>query len=501
MARGERRVAIGAAAALARAIERFGTVVGADHVQSKPADLAAYAHPMTPIETAGHAPAAVVSPASVAEIQALLRIAGEAQVPLWPVSTGRNFGYGSTLVARPGTVLLELRRMNRILDLDPVLGTVLVEPGVTYQMLHERLAQDRLDWWLDFPAPGPLVGPIGNTLERGGGTTAYFDHLAHSCGFEVVLADGSVVRTGMGGVKGTTAWQSYRYGYGPWLDGIFTQSNFGIVTKMGLQLMPKPEVARTFLASWPGSGDVAKAVDAIRPLRLDGTIGNNGTFLNDTLALTSRRRSEVYRGPGAIPRAAIEAARAPGMGAWLYTYSLYGRADRVAADERAVSEALGHAGATVIPNVPDPMQVGVLGLETFTLFDWIGGGGLAWFSPVCPARGSEAAAQMALAQQIMEQHGIDFMTGATMDGREMLNVMPLVFDRTDRNATAMADACLRALYAAFGARGWGFYRVGIGYMDQAAAIHGDAQRAINRRLKRALDPGNILAPGKSGISL
>jgi 4-cresol dehydrogenase (hydroxylating) len=108
---------------------------------------------------------------------------------------------------------------------------------------------------------------------------------------------------------------------------------------------------------------------------------------------------------------------------------------------------------------------------------------------------------MAVARPIMAAHGIDFMTGATMDGREMLNVMPLVFDRGDAAATAAADACMRALYDAFAAKGWGFYRAGIGYMDRVAEIHGAAQRDVNRRLKRAFDPAGIIAPGKSGIRL
>lgn len=486
-----------------RALKAFAAIVGAEHLLDQPDDLANFSRPMMPVGESAHAPGAVVSPASVEEVRALLRIATEHRVPLWPVSTGRNFGYGSSTVAVAGTVLLDLRRMNRILDVDPVLCTALVEPGVTYQMLADRIAAEKLPLWLDFPAPGPLVGPTGNTLERGGGTTPYFDHFAHSCGFEVVLADGTVLRTGMGGVAGTTAWQAYRYGYGPTLDGLFTQSNFGIVTKMGVWLMPAPEAHRTFLAAWPDDADLARAVDAIRPLRLDGTIGNNGTIANDALVLTGvARRGDLVSGEGAIPaEVARKAAAAKGMGAWNYLYSIYGRADRVASDTTVVTRALAASGATVIPDVPDPMQVGRLSLETFTLFNWRGGGGLAWFSPVCAARGHEAAAQMAIARPIMSAHGIDFMTGATMDGREMLNVMPLVFDRGNAAATAAADACMRALYDAFAAKGWGFYRAGIGYMDRVAEIHGAAQRDVNRRLKRALDPAGIIAPGKSGIAL
>lgn len=491
------------AATFQQALKAFAMIVGSEHLIDDPADLANFSRPLMPVDEQSHAPGAVVSPASVEEVRALLRVAAEHRVPLWPVSTGRNFGYGSTRVAVAGTVLLELRRMDRILDIDPVLCTALVEPGVTYQMLADRIAAEKLPLWLDFPAPGPLVGPTGNTLERGGGTTPYFDHFGHSCGFEVVLADGTVLRTGMGGVRGTKAWQAYRYGFGPTLDGIFTQSNFGVVTKMGLWLMPAPEAHRTFLAAWPNDVDLVRAVDAIRPLRLDGTIGNNGTIANDILVLTGvAKRSNLFDGTGAIPaNIARKAAAAKGLGAWNYLYSIYGRADRVTADTAVVTRALEAAGATVVPDIPDPMQIGKLSLETFTLFDWRGGGGLAWFSPVCTARGDEAAAQMAVARTIMEAHGIDFMTGATMDGREMLNVMPLVFDRGDPAVTEQADRCMRALYDAFAAKGWGFYRAGIGYMDRVAEIHGEAQRAVNRRLKRALDPLGIIAPGKSGIAL
>ena len=303
-----------------RVLKAFAGIVGAEHLLDQPDDLANFSRPMMPVGESAHAPGAVVSPASVEEVRALLRIASEHRVPLLPVSTGRNFGYGSSTVAVAGTVLLDLRRMNRILDIDSVLCTALVEPGVTYQMLADRIAAEKLPLWLDFPAPGPLVGPTGNTLERGGGTTPYFDHFAHSCGFEVVLADGTVLRTGMGGVAGTTAWQAYRYGYGPTLDGLFTQSNFGIVTKMGLWLMPAPEAHRTFLAAWPDDADLARAVDAIRPLRLDGTIGNNGTIANDALVLTGvARRGDLFDGEGAIPaEVARRAAAAKGLGAWNY---------------------------------------------------------------------------------------------------------------------------------------------------------------------------------------
>jgi hypothetical protein len=73
---------------------------------------------------------------------------------------------------------------------------------------------------------------IGNTVDRGVGYTPYGDHFGMHCGFEIVLPNGEVMRTGMGAMPGSNTWQLFPYGFGPYADGLFTQSNFGIVTKM-----------------------------------------------------------------------------------------------------------------------------------------------------------------------------------------------------------------------------------------------------------------------------
>ena len=72
------------------------------------------------------------------------------------------------------------------------------------------------------------------------------DHWNAVCGLEVVLANGEVLRTGMGAMPNSEVWHQYKYGFGPLVDGLFSQSNFGIVTRMGLWLMP---VARGAIAT------------------------------------------------------------------------------------------------------------------------------------------------------------------------------------------------------------------------------------------------------------
>lgn len=491
------------AADFGRALASFGEIVGSEHVLSDPAELMPYGRTMLPVPEEDHQPSAVVMPQSVEEIQRVLGIAERWHIPLWTISTGRNFGYGSAAPATAGQVVLDLKRMNRILEVDADLGTALVEPGVTFKQLQDYLHERNIALWLDFPAPGPLVGPVGNSLERGGGLTPYGDHFQHVCGMEVVLADGSVLRTGLGGIANTTSWQVHRYGYGPYVDGLFTQSNFGIVTKMGLWLMPAPPAHRTIMAQWWRDDDIGRAIEAIRPLRLSDTIPNFGVLANATLILTSlAKRREVYDGPGSIPGARVlEFAKAKGVPPWVYLFSLYGTPEQIEVDTRIVSAALEAQGAKLLLDFHDPMQSNELSLQAFSLFNWNGGGGLCWFSPVAPNRGADVVRQTELARRIMDAHGIDFMTGMTINGRDILNVMPLVFNRNDAAETARARACFDELLSTFAANGYGFYRTGIGFMDRVAELHGRSAHEFALRLKRAVDPHGILAPGKSGIRI
>lgn len=153
----------------------------------------------------------------------------------------------------------------------------------------------------------------------------------------------------------------------------------------------------------------------------------------------------------------------------------------------------------MIFDVHDPMQCNELTLQAFKLLNWTPGGGLVWFSPVCPTRGSDVVRQLDLARRIMDAHGLDFMSGATVNGREMLNVMPIVYDHGDAAQRATVKACYQKLVSAFAAAGYGLYRTGIGFMDDVARLNCPSALRVNRRIKQALDPHGILAPGKSGI--
>ena len=132
------------------------------------------------------APLAIALPATVEEVQAIVRLANEHKTPLWPVARGKNLGYGTAAPRMAGSVVLDLGRMNKILELDPTLAYCVVEPGVGYFDLYEAIQRDKLPLWLS--VPGNAWGSVmGNTLEHGIGYTPYGLHARNLCGIEAVL--------------------------------------------------------------------------------------------------------------------------------------------------------------------------------------------------------------------------------------------------------------------------------------------------------------------------
>src|SRR3546814_5485470 len=105
-------------------------------------------------------------------------------------------------------------------------------------------------------------------------------------GMEVVLADGSLLRTGMGAIPGSKSWHVYKRGLGPVLDPLFVQSNFGIVTRMGYWLMRKPDAYAPLFLTVPRDSQLEQAIDILRELRLAGVI-RGVPVMQNTVTLAS----------------------------------------------------------------------------------------------------------------------------------------------------------------------------------------------------------------------
>ena len=265
------------AEAFSSAVGELRNIVGDNWVFSDEAGRRIYRDPFSPLPDEQFMPSAAVSPASVEEIEKILKVANDHAIPVWTISTGRNFAYGGPAPRKPGYIVLDLKRMNRILHIDEKIGYAIVEPGVSYQQLYDHLRATGSKLWIDCAAPA-WGGVLGNAVDHGAGYTPYGDHFIMQCGMEVMLADGTLVRTGQLGLEGARAANATKFSYGPYLDGIFTQSNFGVVTKMGIWLMPEPPGYKPFMITFPHEEDLSAIIEAATPLKVNMLVNCNDLF-------------------------------------------------------------------------------------------------------------------------------------------------------------------------------------------------------------------------------
>jgi 4-cresol dehydrogenase (hydroxylating) len=496
-----------------RALGEFRTILGAAHVIAEPERLAPYRKVYIAVTEDALSPAAALMPSTVAEIQRILAVCNRHKLPLWTISTGRNIGMGSAAPAMRGELVLDLKRMNRILEVDAELGTALIEPGVTYLDLKNYLDAHHLPFWVDAPSPGPIVSPIGNTLERGHGYTTNQDHVYAFSGMEVVLANGGVIRTGMGPLPNCKSWQAFRSGYGPYIDGMFTQSNFGIVTKMGIWLTPVQEGAKSFVVYYDRREDLAPAVDTFRQLRLAGIISVSGSILDGlTLLGFGQPRNSFYAGSGAIPRADVDALlKQKGLPQWRVGGVVYGDDEETAIKLRKIRRAfeatkpaqiLIEDSSGVVPSWGEgdlASATGQLSLDAFRILNFVGGGGVMWHMPVSAMKGRYVQELCAISESVLRRFGFDYLSMNWCNDRDMHQTTGIFFNRSDPAQMQAAYDCYDALMQETSAAGFGNYRVSTHYMDKAAELFGPELRALLRSIKRAVDPQGILAPGKSGI--
>lgn len=487
----------------------------------------------------------VLQPGSLDEVCACMRIASRHGVPVYPVSSGRNWGYGSSLPAADGTVLLELGRMNRIVDFDERLAYVTVEPGVTQQQLFDFLRERGAGLWMDATGSSPRCSVLANALERGFGHTPYGDHFGCACALQVVLPDGQVAETGFGQFGQVPSAAVYRAGVGPALEGLFAQSSLGIVTRMTVWLMPAPEYFQAFFFMARDDACLEPLVEVLRTLRLEGTLRSAVHLANDYKVIGSLGQYpwEATGGAVPLPQDTLSAiAHRRSFGAWNGSGGLYGTREQVAAcrrrlrallrphvdrlsfvDDRALDVAsrvhrpyrwVTGTDLTQVMQVVRPVYELMKGVPTSAMLRstyWRkrtpppadpdpdrDGCGLIWCTPVSPADPRTVRNMVDIVRGVFARHPFEPAMSMTLrTERSLDNIVSISYDRDvpgeDERAMRCHDELLRTLTAA----DFYPYRLGVQSMDKLPPRKPGSQ-ALLSRIKDALDPLRILAPGRYG---
>jgi 4-cresol dehydrogenase (hydroxylating) len=520
-------------------------IVGATNVVDDAASLGAAS---TATYATDHRITTIVRPADAEQVAAVLRLAQAESMAVYPVSAGKNWGYGSRTPANDAAVLLDLSGMDAIIEVDDELGTATVEPGVTFRQLAAVLAEQGNRWFLSVPGTTPDASLIGNLVERGWGFGPYSDRFANSCGLQVVLPDGEIVETGHARFPGSRSAAAYRWGAGPSTDGLFTQSNLGVVTRATIFLAPVPPHYASFLYHVDDEDRFEGLVDALRGLRMAGIIRTNFKVQNTYRMLMERERLPLVTGDdqAILPDERItELKQQHGLGTWNGLGALYCWSDeQLRAEEAIVRAALEpwvdaivfldehviqdevtlqasikadtgydisrlrdhyYDHTRMLGNVtgkgvhgaywrmPDPSPSGQPYDESDLDTDRVG---FIWVDPIVPFTGHDMREAAALAASVQAKHGFEPNLGFNcVTERAVTMTLALVYNRDQPGSDERAGACARELAAAMQDAGFSLGRLTTLTMDVLDGADAGS-RTMQAKIKAALDPNGVLAPGR-----
>lgn len=233
--------------------EKLISIVGKENFEDSKIERVSYSFDSTPNMQA--MPDAVISPRNAKEVSDIVKVCNEFRVPVVPRGSGTNL-CGGTCPTESGIVLL-FKHMNKILEIDEENLTVTVQPGViTLQMANAVEAKG-----LFYPPdPGSMkISTIGGNInENSGGLRGlkYGVTRDYVIALEVVLANGDILRTGGKLAKDVAGYDLTRLMVG-------SEGTLGIITEATLKLIPKPETKKTMLALYQDLESAARSVSKI----------------------------------------------------------------------------------------------------------------------------------------------------------------------------------------------------------------------------------------------
>ncbi len=530
------------AADLGAALADWRDVIGAQQVLDGPAAQQAYGADTTGAQRVFLAALRIGASASLVQV---MQIAQRHKVPVYPISTGRNWGYGSALPARDGCVLIDLSALQQILHFDAELGVVTVEPGVTQGMLAQFLDAGNHPFMVPVTGAGPTCSLLGNALERGYGVTPHTDHFSAVTDLEAVLPDGTLYRTALHEAGGEDLARLFKWGIGPHSAGLFSQSGFGIVTRMSIVLARRPEAVKVCLFSLKDDALLEPAIARIRSIlsRLPGTVGGiNLMNRHRVLAMSAPYPADQIGPDGLMPQALVEKmGRQYQIFPWTGFGTLYGTRTMVAAAQKeiraelkgvasrllflsptsahrlaraaamipgAAGQRLGSTAATLAKSLE--LASGRPNETALPLAYWRNraapgqglrnpardGCGLIWYAPLVPMRPQGARDYVNMVTEITRKHGLEpLLTFTSLNDRLFDSTVPLIFERSNPAALKAAQDCYKELISVGRTHGWFPYRVGVEAMPALRGLLTDSAR-FHERLMAHIDPDGILAPGR-----
>jgi glycolate oxidase len=421
----------------------------------------------------GKPPEVVVSPASTAEVAAVVRLCAAHRIPIVPRGGGTGYTGGS--VPLHGGVLLSLERMNRILEIDEANLIAIVEPNVITGDLQD--AVERVGLFYP-PDPASLRQSVigGNVAECAGGPRAfkYGTTKRYVLGLEAVLPTGEVIRTGGKVVKNVVGYDLTQLLVG-------SEGTLAIITKIILRLVPKPPVQATLRATFLSvEAAVAAVTNIIRARVVPAAVE-----LIDGESLEAVARNLNVR------------SLAPEGTAALLLLEVDGIAEAMAEEASRVEQACRDAGATEVLRARDEAERQELwrvrrelslSLKMITP--------LKFNHDVVVPKG-RIPELFALVRRIRHEYRLRIPCfGHAGDGNIHVNIMVDPADHEEIARAHVAEGVLFAGVVALEGSISGEHGIGFAKAPFISLELSEVEIALMKRVKHAFDPEGILNPGK-----
>ena len=457
------------------------SIVGPEHVSSDVADLVPFERDDQFALVPPHRPDFVVRPSTREEVQVILRLANRNRIPVVPFAAGIN--RKGLCIPTKGGILLDLRRMNRILEINEEMMTATVEPGVTFGQLVQEVKLTNLR--VITPWAPSTASVLANYMLRGiyGPATRYgTDHLIT---IEVVLPNGNVLQTGSANTPNAMPYCGIVHG--PDFCKLF-QANpgtLGVLTKGTIRLYPMPEVIKPLMTSHPSYE--AMIEPAIRMAQRD-LVAACWTMMFTRPALkTITERSPL--------EAVVEMLPEDFYTMWLY---IEGDESQAAEDEKAVKELIEGYGGTVLPMTPE-MEEGMIKdhlWERTTVRGWKKGSlyGCSFYGVMKLATKYYRACYAISKKYGFDEFHYEAVPVAPFHGQLAYNDPCVLWDPADpKQVVRIRKLHKEMMKALLGVGIYGWFRPFPAVVDATKlGKYGE----LWRRIKRLVDPKNIMNPGK-----
>ena len=506
---------------------------------------------------------AVVTLSQEYEIKALLDLANQCAsdlnlaFSLYPISTGNNWGYGTSQPSGLGQniILLDLGQLADICHFDSELGLVTIEPGVTQQQLSDYLLRHNHNYMVPVTGAGPDCSILANALERGYGITPYTDHFSAVNSIQGYWANGTPYQSAVNELDASEEKlvdKTFKWGLGPYLEGLFTQSNLGIVSRMTIRLAKKRPDFTSFFIQMKHDALLEQAVPLIRQVLQDyeGIVGS--------INLMDQRRllSMLAKNPNGNDAHQVMAnqdilslAKKSSVPSWTIIGSIYGTKRVVKAVKKEIDlifkqlpckRIYSNSPTIVLANkmmshLPSWLQhkVPLLGdiakqLDAFnkgkeimlgkpnkvalklaywrhkdadqfdknTLSPGQDGCGLLWYAPLITMKAEKMREFSTFIRETCPRFNIEpFITFTNLKHDCVDSTIPIVFDLNNPQAVADAHNCLKELVKEGLKKGFVPYRLNIDQQQWLLNKDSDFWQTVNK-IKVSLDPNNILSQGR-----